>query len=118
MWIVGRSHKRGIARSVFLGGTIDGASVHLALAQRLLQRSVLTGRDGIQLIDVHQQVVGKGHLLIELVRQVQMIQIVRTQMWRQQAHKERCLATTLSANQRRHALITMNGVHLKPVSHS
>ena len=37
------------------------------LRQGLLQRSMLAGADGFQLVKVHQQVVGQRHLLVELV---------------------------------------------------
>ena len=100
------------------GHTIDGASVHLTLRERLLQSRMLAGTDGIQLIEVHNEVVRQGHLLVELVREVQMVQEIHTQFWRQQTGHKGGLSTALSTNQRRHTLIAMKRVHLKPVGHS
>ena len=118
MQIVGRCHERRITRTVFLRSAIDGATVDLALRQRLLQVRVLTGTDGLKFVQIHQQVVRQGHLLIEFVRQVQMVQIVLAQVFRQQSFHESRLATTLRTNQRRHTLIAMQRVHLQPMGHS
>ena len=58
---------------------------------------MLTGADGLQLIQIDQQVVGQCHLFIELVRQIQMVQIVLAQMQGQQAVSEGGLATSLGS---------------------
>ena len=73
MRIVCSGYERRIARTVFLRGTIDGASVHLRLRQRLFQLCMLAGTDGFQLVQVDQQVVAQRHLLVELVREVQVV---------------------------------------------
>ena len=67
MGIVGCCDKRGKAQAVFLGSSKDGASVHLTFRECLLQGSMLTGADSLQLVETHQQVVGQRHLLVELV---------------------------------------------------
>ena len=79
---------------------------------------MLTGADGIQLIEVHQQIVRQRHLLVELVREVQVVQIILTQCRWQQAMEEGGLAASLSANQRGYALIAVKRIHLQPVGHS
>ena len=78
---------------------------------------MLTGTYGVELIKVHKQVVGQRHLLVELVREVQVVQEILLQMLGQQATEERGLATTLRTNQRGHHLIAVQRVHLKPVGH-
>ena len=118
MRIVGRGHKRGIAGTVFLSGAIDGTTIHLADRQRLLQRRLLAGTDGFELIEVHQQIVSQCHFFVKLVREIQMIHVVLSQVMRQQATQKSGLATTLTANQRGHTLVAVQGVHLSPVSHS
>ena len=47
-----------------------------------------------------------------------MVQIVASQMWRQQAHEEGGLATSLRSNQRWHTFVAVNSVHLHPMGHS
>ena len=79
---------------------------------------MLAGVDGIQFVEVHQKIVRQGHLLIELIRQVQVVEIILAQLRWQQAMKEGSFATTLSTNQCWYAFITMKGVHLEPVGHS
>ena len=118
MRIVGGSHKRGIARSVFLRGTIDGSSIYLAFRKRLLQRGMLTGADSLQLIQTYQQIVGQRHLLVKLVRQVQVVQEILAQMLGQQSFKEGGLAAALISNERRHYFVAVKSVHLKPMGHS
>ena len=78
---------------------------------------MLRAADGIELIKVHQQIVRQRHLLIKLIRKVQVIQIILAQRWWQQPMEIGGLATALSTNQRRHALIAVKLVHLKPVGH-
>ena len=78
---------------------------------------MLAGADGFQLIQVHQQIVAQRHLLVELVREVQVIQVVLAQVLRQQSTQERRLATTLGTNQRGHALVAVVCVQLQPVGH-
>ena len=84
MRIVRGSYERGIAQAVFLGSSEDRATIHLTLRNGLLQHRLLTGTNGLQLVEVHQQVVGQSHLLVELVRQVKVIQVILAQMRRQQ----------------------------------
>ena len=78
---------------------------------------MLRGSDGLELVEVHNQVVRQRHFLVELVRQVQVVEIVLTQFWRQQAVEESGLATALCSDQRRHALIAVQRVHLQPMGH-
>ena len=47
-----------------------------------------------------------------------MVQIILAQLRWQQAMEESGLAAALSANQRGHALVAMQGIHLQPVGHS
>ena len=81
MWIVSCGDERCIARTVCLDSSKDGASVYLTLRERLLQRRMLRGFDGINLVEVYKEVVRQSHLLVELVREVKMIQIVLSQLW-------------------------------------
>ena len=118
MRIVGRCHERGITRTVFLRGTVDGTSVDLRLRECLLQRTLLRGTDGVELVEVYQQVVRQRHLLVELVREVQVVKIVLAQVVRQQAVEERGLTTALGTNERRYTLVAVQRVHLQPVGHS
>ena len=82
MRIVRRCRERCIAGAVLLSGAIDGATVHLRLRERLLQGRMLSGADSIQLVEVHQQVVRQRHLLVELVREVQVVQMILAQIHR------------------------------------
>ena len=118
MGIVGGSHKRGESWTIILGTAIDGASIHFALRERLLQGRLLTGTDRLQLVEVHQQIVRQRHLLVELIRQVQMIEEIQAQVRRKQTLHEGRLTTTLRTNQRGHTLVAVKRVHLKPVGHS
>ena len=118
MGIVRRSHKRGITGSIFLSSTINGTTVHLVPRQGLLQRGMLRGANGLQLIQIHQQVVGQGHLLIKPVGKVNGVLIILLQMPRQQATEEGGLTTTLGSDERRHHLISMKAVHLQPMGYS
>ena len=76
---------------------------------------MLRGTDGIQLVEVHQQIVGQRHLLVELVREVQVVKIVLAQMLGQQAAQEGGLATALTAYERGHTLVAVQRVKLQPV---
>ena len=116
--IVGRCHKRGKTWTVFLRTSINGAPVHLAFRERLLQSGMLAGTDSVQFVKVHQQIVGQCHLLVELVRKVQMVEIILAQFDGQQAMEESGLATALRTNQRGHTFVAVQGVHLQPVGHS
>ena len=118
MRIVRRGHERGIAGPVLLTASENGSSVHLALRQRLLKRRMLTRSYRIQLIQVHQQIVRQRHLLVELVRQVQVVEVVLPEMRRKDPCHERCLTAALGTDQRGHALVSVNRIHLQPVGHS
>ena len=118
MTIVGGSHKRGKSGTILLGTPEYRASIHLADRQRLLQRCLLGRADGFQLVEVDQEIVRQSHLLIKLVRQIQMVEVILTQMLRQQTTHEGGLSATLTSDERRHTLITMKHVHLQPVGHS
>ena len=98
MGIVRGGRKRCIAGTVILRVTIDLASVDLVLREQLLQGRMLGGTHGIQLIEVHQQVVGQGHLLIELVREVQVVQIVLAKRQGKEATQEGGLTTALGTD--------------------
>ncbi len=76
---------------------------------------MLAGTDGFQLVEVHQQVIRQRHLLVELVREVEMIQIIAAKVRRQHPTHKRRLATTLRTDQGRHTLVSMQRVHLEPV---
>ena len=76
---------------------------------------MLAGTDGIKFVETHQEVVSKSHFLIELIRQVEMVQEILPQRHGQQTLEERCLTTALCANQRRHTFIAVQGVHLQPM---
>ena len=52
MTVVGGCHERGESRPILLGASEDRTSVHLADRQRLLQRGLLRGTDGIELVEV------------------------------------------------------------------
>ena len=79
---------------------------------------MLTGADGFELIEVHQQIVCQRHLLVELIREVQMVQKILTKLRRQHTHHKSGLSASLGANQRRHALIAVKRIHLQPMGYS
>ena len=79
---------------------------------------MLTGTDGLQFVKTYQEVVRQRHLLVELVREVQVVQEILAQMRRQQTLEEGGLSAALSSNERRHNLIAVQGVHLQPMSHT
>ena len=51
--------------------------------------------DRFEFIEVYQQIVRQRHLLIELIRQIEVIQIILTKLWRQQTMIEGGLTTSL-----------------------
>ena len=56
---------------------------------------MLTRLDGIQLVQVHQQIVGQSHLLVILVRKVDVVHVVHPQtLWKHTSQEGR-LATSL-----------------------
>ena len=94
--VVRRGHERGIAGPVLLTAAEDGSSVHLALRQRLLQRRMLTR---------------------SLVREVQVVEVVLSEMRRKDPCHERRLTAALGTDERGYAFVTMNRIHLQPVGH-
>ena len=117
MTVVGRGHERGITGTIFLGSSEDRTTVHLTNRQCLLQRSLLRRTDGLEFVEVDEEVVGQRHLLVELVREVQMAEEVLSQMGRQEATHEDGLSTALLTNQRWHTLIAVQHVHLEPMGY-
>ena len=95
MWIVGGGDEGGKPWTVFLRAAEDRTTVDLRLRQGLFQMGVLTGTDCLQLVEVHQQVVGQCHLLVELVREVQVVEEVLSQMGWEQSGDEGCLTSSL-----------------------
>ena len=79
---------------------------------------MLAGADSLQFIEAYQEVVRQRHFLIELVREVQVVQEILAQMRRQQTLEEGGLSAALSSNERRHNLIAVQGVHLQPMGHT
>ena len=73
---------------------------------------MLTGTNGIELVEIDNQVVGKCHLLVELIRKVQMIEVILSQMWRKQPTKEGCLSTALCSNQRWYTFVAVQQIQL------
>ena len=118
MRIVGGCHKRCKSRTILLGATKDRATVHLAYRQRLLQLGVLLNTDGLELIQIHEEIIRQSHLLVELVAQVQMVHIKLSQLQGQQSTHKGGLTTTLITNKRRHTFIAMKHIHQLPMSHS
>ena len=100
------------AEAVLLCLAVDDTSVDLTLRQCLLQRCMLRGTYGIELVEVDEEVVGECHLLVELVREVDVIKVIHPQMfWQQTCHEGR-FTTALCADECRHRLVGMKHVHL------
>ena len=80
MTIVGGGYERRESWAILLSTSKNGATIHLADRQCLLQRRLLGRADGIELVEVDEEIVRQRHLLVELVRQVQMVEIILTQV--------------------------------------
>ena len=114
MTVVCRSHERSESRAILLHLSENRATIHLADRQCLLQRRLLGRTDGIELVEIHEEIVRQRHLFVELIRQIQMVEIILTQVYRQQSTHESGLSATLSPNQRRHALVAVQHIQLQP----
>lgn len=79
---------------------------------------MLTGTDGIELIEVYQEIVRQRHLLIELVRKVEVVEVVLTQLERKESTHKSGLSAALRSDQSGHAFIAMERIHLQPMGHN
>ncbi len=116
MRVVGCGQETCITNSVLLRLAKDGTTVDFYLRESLLQFSLLRRSHIGELIDIDKQIVGKGHIAVELVAEVDMVEVVLTQMFRQKPYCESALATSLRPNQDRHTLIAVQRVHTHPMS--
>ena len=78
---------------------------------------MLSGTDSFELIEIHDEVVSERHLLVELVAKVQMVKIILSQLQRQQAAHKGGLSASLIAYKRRHTFVSVQHIHLQPVSY-
>ena len=117
MAVVGGRHEAGVAQAVLLRLAVDGASVDAALGEELLELCLLAASHLIQLVDVHEQVVGQRHLLVELVGEVHVVQEVHAQLLGQQPSAEGGLAASLPSDEGGHHLVAVEAVLLHPVGH-
>ena len=76
---------------------------------------MLGGTDGFKFIEVHDEIVCQCHLLVELVREVQVVEIILTHLRRKQPSHEGGLTTALGSDEGRHTLIAVKHVQLEPM---
>lgn len=115
--VVGGGEEGGVASAVLLRAAEDGAPVDLDLRERLFEAALLVGAHAVKLVDVDDEVVGEGHIGIELVAEVDVVEIVGTEFFGQEAHGEGALAATLRPDEHGHALVAVKKVHAHPVGH-
>ena len=115
--VVGGAHEAGVAPAVLLSVTVDGSAVDATLGEELLELCLLAASHLIQLVDVHEQVVGQRHLLVELVGEVHVVEEVHAQLLGQQQPAESGLAASLPSDEGGHHLVAVEAVLLHPVSH-